>query len=167
MSVWLRVVWCGFGVVWIWCGLFARRWCLHGVLCKCGNRRNRILICTLASIWNIWNIRDWLRDRDRNPSGSKRLTKDLFRPGAGNQRNPPPRKLTKGQKGLRNANAYLQGIIKLSLGWTGKKEQKSRVDVTWESREGLWVGSKVLGSGRMCSRGRGQLQRTHFNSEAA
>jgi len=75
MSMWLRVVWCGFGVVWIWCGLFARRWCLHGVLCKCGNRRNRILICTLASIWNIW---DWLRDRDRNPSGSKRLTKDLL-----------------------------------------------------------------------------------------
>jgi len=165
--MWLRVVWCGFGVVWIWCGLFARRWCLHGVLCKCGNRRNRILICTLASVWNIRNIWDWLRDRDRNPSGSKRLTKDLFRPGAGNQRNPPPRKLTKGQKGLRNANAYLQGIIKLSLGWTGKKEQKSRVDVTRESREGLWVGSKVSGSGRMCWKGRYQLQRTHFNSEAA
>lgn len=81
---------------------------------------------------SIWS---WLRDR--NPSGSKRLTKDLFRPGAGNQRNPTPLECTKDQKGLRNANAYLQGIIKLSSGCTGKKGQKSRVDVTRQTRGGV------------------------------
>lgn len=117
----------GCGVV--WCGLFARWWCdvvfvlmFRGVMQVWQPQKPNFNLHTCS----ILRMLGW----GGNPSGTKRLTKGSFHSSFRRKSTEPSPTRHKRPKGLHNSNAYLQGIIKLSLGWNRKKEQKSRVDAT-------------------------------------